>query len=109
MYIFLYNHRPDTSKINVLIQQWKEGQLTNWEYITYLNLISGRTYQDLMQYPVFPWILADYKSDLLDLTNPNSFRDLEKPIAIQHKEMENQYILNYSVSGVILIEFYMSI
>ena len=27
-----------------------------------------------------PWVLADYKSPRLDLNNPNTFRDLSKPI-----------------------------
>ena len=35
-----------------------------------LNVLAGRTYNDLNQYPVFPWILADYTSDALDLTDP---------------------------------------
>lgn len=30
----------------------------------HLNTIAGRTYNDLMQYPVFPWIIADYKSEV---------------------------------------------
>lgn len=29
---------------------------------------------------VFPWVLADYTSDTLDLNDPASFRDLSKPI-----------------------------
>ena len=32
----------------------------------------------LSQYPVFPWVLADYTSKELDLTNPHTFRDLSK-------------------------------
>jgi hypothetical protein len=34
-----------------------------------LNTIAGRTYNDLQQYPVFPWILADYTSATIDLDN----------------------------------------
>lgn len=30
------------------------------------------------QYPVFPWVIKDYTSRELDLTNPNTFRDLAK-------------------------------
>lgn len=30
----------------------------------HLNTIAGRTYNDLMQYPVFPWVLADYQSEV---------------------------------------------
>ncbi len=41
-----------------------------------LNSLAGRTSNDLMQYPIFPWILSDYTSDQLDLTNPASFRNL---------------------------------
>ncbi|XP_059611757.1 lysosomal-trafficking regulator [Phlebotomus argentipes] len=74
-----------------MLQQWRDGQLTNWEYLTALNQLSGRSYQHLMQYPVFPWILADYQSSVLDLTNPNIYRKLEKPIAIQHPESEEHF------------------
>lgn len=35
-----------------------------------------------MQYPVFPWILSDYTSKTLDLTNPSSYRDLSKVVFI---------------------------
>ena len=26
----------------------------------HLNTLAGRSYNDLMQYPVFPWVIADY-------------------------------------------------
>jgi hypothetical protein len=29
-----------------------------------LNTLAGRSYNDLMQYPVFPWIIADYDSEV---------------------------------------------
>jgi hypothetical protein len=31
-----------------------------------------------LQYPVFPWIISDYSSESLDLSNPSSYRDLSK-------------------------------
>lgn len=79
------------------MQHWSENQLTNWEYLMALNQISGRTYQDLMQYPVFPWILADYESYSLNLDDPASYRLFQKPIAVQHKESETHYITTYNV------------
>lgn len=30
----------------------------------------------------FPWILSDYTSEELDLSNPEVFRDLSKPIGV---------------------------
>ena len=41
-------------------------------------------FSDLMQYPIFPWILAEYKSnEEPDLTDPATFRDLTKPMGAQ--------------------------
>lgn len=40
----------------------------------HLNTVAGRTYNDLTQYPVFPWVIADYTSTILDLSNPATFR-----------------------------------
>lgn len=30
----------------------------------HLNTLAGRSYNDLMQYPVFPWIIANYDSEV---------------------------------------------
>ena len=32
----------------------------------------------LVQYPVFPWIIADYQSKVLNLDDPSTYRDLSK-------------------------------
>jgi hypothetical protein len=53
-----------------------------------INTLAGRTFNDLTQYPVFPWVIADYTSQELDLTNPKSFRDLSKPMGCQTPERE---------------------
>jgi hypothetical protein len=55
-------------------------EISNFDYLIQLNTIAGRTYNDLSQYPVFPWILTDYTSAELDLNNPDVYRDLTKPI-----------------------------
>lgn len=43
---------------------FQKGEISNFEYLMHLNTIAGRTYNDLMQYPVFPWVLADYHSEV---------------------------------------------
>lgn len=45
-----------------------------------LNKLAGRTFNDLNQYPVFPWVLADYTSPSLDLNAAATYRDLSKPV-----------------------------
>ena len=63
-----------------IISQWVNGKMTNFEFLMYLNSFAGRTYNDLTQYPVFPWVIADYESEDIDLNDPKSFRDLSKPM-----------------------------
>ncbi|CAH6777630.1 neurobeachin-like protein 2 isoform X2 [Phodopus roborovskii] len=65
-----------------LTQKWVQREISNFEYLMQLNTIAGRTYNDLSQYPVFPWVLQDYVSPVLDLSNPAVFRDLSKPIGV---------------------------
>ncbi len=59
---------------------WQAGKISNRDYLLFCNLAAGRSFNDLTQWPVFPWVLADYTSAALDLSNPASFRDLSKPI-----------------------------
>lgn len=59
---------------------WMQGELSNYQYLFFLNQFAGRTLKDITQYPVFPWILKDYSSDTLNLNAPDSYRDLSKPI-----------------------------
>ncbi|XP_077575855.1 lipopolysaccharide-responsive and beige-like anchor protein isoform X2 [Stigmatopora nigra] len=67
-------------KASNMTQRWQRREISNFEYLIFLNTISGRTYNDLNQYPVFPWIITNYEVDQLDLTLPSNFRDLSKPI-----------------------------
>uniref|UniRef100_A0A665UD71 Neurobeachin-like protein 2 n=1 Tax=Echeneis naucrates TaxID=173247 RepID=A0A665UD71_ECHNA len=69
-------------KASGLTQKWVCREISNFEYLMQLNTIAGRTYNDLSQYPVFPWVLCDYTSPVLDLEDPSVFRDLSKPIGV---------------------------
>ncbi len=62
--------------ITALTQLWGSGQISNFEYLTHLNKHAGRSFNDLMQYPVFPFILRDYTSETLDLQDPNIYRSV---------------------------------
>ncbi|XP_036775204.2 lysosomal-trafficking regulator isoform X2 [Manis pentadactyla] len=94
----LTNHLPNLleyGNITALTNLWYTGQITNFEYLTHLNKHAGRSFNDLMQYPVFPFILADYVSETLDLSDPSVYRNLSKPIAVQYKEKEDRYVDTY--------------
>ena len=41
------------------------------------------------QYPVFPWVITNYEDVEIDLSSPNNYRDLSKPIgALNHSRRE---------------------
>ncbi|ETW02525.1 hypothetical protein, variant 7 [Aphanomyces invadans] len=80
-----------------LTELWVQRKVSNFDYLMYLNTIAGRTYNDLAQYPIFPWILADYTSKTLDLSNPATFRNLERPIGVQSDQSMAFFTERYKV------------
>lgn len=52
--------------------------------------MADRTFHDLTQYPVMPWILRDYSSEKIDLSDPNVYRDLTKPIGAMEPNRLNR-------------------
>ncbi|KAH7652235.1 Concanavalin A-like lectins/glucanases protein [Dioscorea alata] len=70
-------------------ESWRRREISNFEYLMILNTLTGRSYNDLTQYPVFPWVLADYSSEKLDFNNSSTFRDLSKPVgALDEKRFQ---------------------
>ena len=72
-------------------RKWGKGEISNFHYLMLVNTMAGRTFNDLTQYPVFPWVIADYTSNELDLSNPRTFRDLTKPMGCQNAEREEEF------------------
>ncbi|XP_078396983.1 neurobeachin-like protein 2 isoform X4 [Cetorhinus maximus] len=95
--LFDFNSRSpqELLKASGLTQEWVQRKISNFEYLMKLNTIAGRTYNDLSQYPVFPWIICDYTSEELDLNNANVFRDLSRPIGVVNdkhaKDVKEKY------------------
>ncbi|CAL4966889.1 unnamed protein product [Urochloa decumbens] len=77
-------------------ERWKRREINNFEYLVILNTLAGRSYNDLTQYPIFPWVLADYTSEKLDFNKSSTFRDLSKPVGAldetRFKVFEDRYL-----------------
>merc|ERR1719334_1449911 len=63
-----------------ITHKWQHGVISNYDYLLYLNSQADRSFNDLTQYPVFPWVVADYTSSVLDLDSAATYRDLTKPM-----------------------------
>ena len=66
--------------LTTVVKMWISGTISNFEYLMFLNTIAGRTYNDLNQYPIFPWVLTNYEDIEIDLGSANNYRDLSRPI-----------------------------
>ena len=69
-----------------IMKAWQRGEVSNFDYLMHLNTIAGRSYNDINQYPVFPWVLTDYRSASIDLRDPAVYRDLSRPIGALNPE-----------------------
>ncbi|KAM7209628.1 beige protein 1 [Naviculisporaceae sp. PSN 640] len=85
----------NSSAWNPMMRRWQKGEISNFHYLMLVNTMAGRTFNDLTQYPVFPWILADYTSEELDLNNPATFRDLSKPMGAQSVSRTADFNMRY--------------
>ena len=77
-------------------RDWASGKISNFDSLMFLNSQANRSFNDLTQYHIFPWVLSDYESQVLDLNNKNSYRDLKKPIgALEPKRLQN-FLVRYN-------------
>lgn len=76
----------EDNKQEDMVLKWQSGVISNYDYLLYLNSLADRSFSDLSQYPVMPWVIQDYTSDILDLNDEASYRDLSKPIGALNQE-----------------------
>jgi hypothetical protein len=98
------SHSFGGGELKSLQKAWRVGEISNFRYLMLLNLIAGRSFNDYTQYPVMPWIIADYDSAVLDLSDngdeekrKKTFRDLSKPMGAQGKPALKSFSLGLSI------------
>ena len=89
-------------KLSKIIKIWKNWEISNFEFLMTLNILSNRSYLDISQYPVFPWILENYEDplikDSLDTkdTKDYYYRNLSLPMGMMElNEDGKNRALNY--------------
>ena len=56
--------KKDKIKLSRKIKLWKNWEMSNFEFLMWLNIFGNRSYNDISQYPIFPWILSNYEDPL---------------------------------------------
>ncbi|KAJ3442206.1 beige/beach-related [Anaeramoeba flamelloides] len=93
----------DTDKPSKFFKKWEYTKLwqyrsiSTFEYLMHLNTLANRSYNDLSQYPIFPWVLSDYVSKEIDLNDSKYFRDLSKPMGAINEEKLQTCIERYEL------------
>ena len=66
--------------ISSKMQEWQSHNISNVEYLMWLNIYAGRSFNDLTQYPVFPWIITNYIDK--DIDEKKDYRNLALPMGM---------------------------
>ena len=73
-------------KLSKIINSWCNWEISNYELIMWLNFFANRSYLDLTQYPVMPWVLEDYTDPLQKADDEGmrnyKYRDLSLPMGM---------------------------
>ncbi|MCQ2816363.1 MAG: hypothetical protein MJ252_03765, partial [archaeon] len=69
-----YKDKPFYASSSSLFDYYKKRRISNFEFIMWVNFFSNRSYLDLTQYPVFPWILSNYDADKLANVSYRNFK-----------------------------------
>ena len=97
------DNNKDYKNINEIKDLWKNNKISTLEYIMWINIYGNRSFRDIAQYPVLPWILNDYSLNNFDsIINLNSIRNFNLPMGMMSlDEKSNQrkegYIEGYKL------------
>ena len=96
----LLNKSLEKKNLEKHIQKWKENKLSTYDLLLIINFYSSRTYNDTSQYPIFPWVINNFK--LLYSMDINKIKEiLSYPKKKEELENENFFarILKYPISA----------
>lgn len=100
--LFLLSNDNNAKYLSNILSQFKKGEISNYEYLLNLNKFSSRTYNDLTQYPIFPWLVLQI-DDLYKITSVDSdiiekenIRDMNYPVSMQEESKRIEEIIKYN-------------
>ena len=81
-----------------LQRKWSRYEISTFAFIMWTNLLGNRSYSDINQYPVFPWVIQDYLNEKNPLPK-ECLRDLKLPIGMvippNNKERATQRVNSF--------------
>ena len=98
------------SNISNIRDLWKNNKISTLEYLMWINIYGNRSFRDISQYPVFPWLLTNYEYNTYEelIQNPE-IRDFNLPMGMiyideKSKKRQEGYIETYKTMVIELYE-----
>ena len=66
--IFVFINENTSEEVKKINNEVKTGFINNFQYLSKINFFASRTFNDLTQYPIFPWLFFDLNK-IEDLLN----------------------------------------
>ena len=78
------DNNKEYSSISVIKDNWKSNKISTIEYLMWINIYGNRSFRDIAQYPVFPWLLNKYESNSFKdlISNKDNIRDFRLPMGM---------------------------
>ncbi len=107
--------------------KWVKNEISNLEYLMWINIYGNRSLRDIYQYPIFPWIITNYKvsyqkvieekittvilNKIKDNLIKTSKRDFNLPLGLMElspkgTKRKNSYVYQFISSLVSILEDY---
>ena len=79
------------------IDDWNNDIIDNYYFLNMLNKYSSRSYNDLQQYPIFPWLFMRYDNELLENKKYNLLSSLQNnsKLKILNKILYEKYLRQF--------------
>ena len=103
------NNREYSTILNIK-ELYRFNKISKMEYLMWINIYGNRSFRDIAQYPVFPWLLYNYESDNFEelISDELYIRDFKIPLGMsiiddKSKNRKEGYIETYKI---MLMELY---
>ena len=103
-------NNKEFSSLSNITSLWKNNKISTLEYLMWINIYANRSFRDISQYPVFPWLLINHEYKTYDdLIKNIELRNFNHPMGLictdeKSKKRQEGYIDTYKIMVTNLIE-----
>ena len=89
-----------SSFLSDVYELWTKNKISNYDYIVLLNILSGRSLNNLSQYFIFPRLLNDFNHTILNWISSSIYRDLSYPVLASEPQIRDDIKTKYDLNAV---------